>query len=355
MCAETGRRAAPARRGPAQPRADVHLPRLLPAVHRPRARNSATGRSPSGTCPSRGSGSTPRSGTSCRSRWGWRSCSRTPQWTGRSAFYPGPAGATESDLPLDAWAAITAANPALRVLAPDVEALLIRAPAPGRAGPAGFECHLVPVDACYELVGLLRRTWRGFDGGQEARAALAGFFATVAARSRPAGSARMTTLRVRRARHRRGALRRHAESAGTAADRGDHRRDGPRARAALPGPGRTAPAPLRRRGGAGAARPVRAPGSAGPRRKRSFAWLHTNAMVPGFTDATDVDLVLPCTYDVEVAGAKYLQALGDGHVPLTFLFSGTVFTRGEQRVRRRTGAVAPRGGLPAAGRRVART
>ena len=61
---------------------------------------------------------------------------------------------------------------------------------------------------------------------------------------------------------------------------------------------------------------------------RSFAWVHTSAMVPVFTDATDVDLVLPCTYDVEVAGAKYFQALGDGEVPLTFLFSGTVFTRG---------------------------
>lgn len=72
----------------------------------------------------------------------------------------------------------------------------------------------------------------------------------------------------------------------------------------------------------------------GPRERwaqtqRSFSWLHANAMVPGFTDAADVDLVLPCTYDVEVAGAKYLQALGDGHVPLTFLFSGTVFTRGD--------------------------
>jgi hypothetical protein len=62
--------------------------------------------------------------------------------------------------------------------------------------------------------------------------------------------------------------------------------------------------------------------------QRSFVWLHSNAMVPGFTGSTEVDLVLPCTYDVEVAGAKYLQALGDGHVPLTFLFSGTVFTRG---------------------------
>ncbi len=52
-------------------------------------------------------------------------------------------------------------------------------------------------------------------------------------------------------------------------------------------------------------------------------------MVPGFTGTTDVDLVLSCTYDVEVAGAKYLQALDDGHVPLTFLFSGTIFTRGD--------------------------
>jgi hypothetical protein len=103
------------------------------------------------------------------------------------AFYPGPAGATESDLPLAAWAAITAADPRLRILVPDVEALLIRAPGGhfGR-GPAGFDCHLVPVDACYELVGLLRRTWRGFDGGQEARDVLENFFATVRARAKPA-------------------------------------------------------------------------------------------------------------------------------------------------------------------------
>lgn len=72
----------------------------------------------------------------------------------------------------------------------------------------------------------------------------------------------------------------------------------------------------------------------GPRERwaqtqRSFPWLHTTAMVPGFVETTDVDLVLPCTYDVEVAGAKYLQALDDGHVPLTFLFSGTIFTRGD--------------------------
>jgi hypothetical protein len=101
-------------------------------------------------------------------------------------LYPSPAGATESELPMDAWPAITAANPRLRLLEPDVEALLIRAPGGPFGGPADFDCHLVPIDACYELVGLLRRTWRGFDGGQEARAALAGFFSAVTARSRPA-------------------------------------------------------------------------------------------------------------------------------------------------------------------------
>jgi Family of unknown function (DUF6084) len=61
---------------------------------------------------------------------------------------------------------------------------------------------------------------------------------------------------------------------------------------------------------------------------RPFCWLHASTMVQGFTDRTEVNLVLPCSYDVEVAGSKYLQALADGEVPLTLLFSGTVFTRG---------------------------
>ena len=34
----------------------------------------------------------------------------------------------------------------------------------------------MPIDACYELVGQLRRLWRGFDGGQEAHDALDAFF-----------------------------------------------------------------------------------------------------------------------------------------------------------------------------------
>jgi hypothetical protein len=99
------------------------------------------------------------------------------------AFYPGPAGATESELPLDAWGAVLARNPALAAAAPDTEALLIRGP--GQDRPRA-DCHLVPVDACYELVGQLRRVWRGFDGGQEARDQLTAFFERVSRRSTPA-------------------------------------------------------------------------------------------------------------------------------------------------------------------------
>lgn len=61
---------------------------------------------------------------------------------------------------------------------------------------------------------------------------------------------------------------------------------------------------------------------------RPFLWMHTSTTVQGFTGTTDVDLPLPCSYDFDVVGSRYLHALGEGNVPLSFLFSGTVFTRG---------------------------
>ena len=61
---------------------------------------------------------------------------------------------------------------------------------------------------------------------------------------------------------------------------------------------------------------------------RPFLWTHAVALVPGFTGAVEFDLPVACTYDFEVAAAKYLHALDDGEVPLRLLFSGTVFTRG---------------------------
>jgi hypothetical protein len=94
-----------------------------------------------------------------------------------AAFYPSPAGATESLLPLDAWDRIVADNPVVAALEPDVEALLLRRTSRGTA------CFVVPIDDCYELVGLLRTRWRGFDGGQDAHDAIDAFFEGLADRS----------------------------------------------------------------------------------------------------------------------------------------------------------------------------
>jgi hypothetical protein len=96
-----------------------------------------------------------------------------------AAFYPGPAGATESELPLDTWAEVVDANPQLATMQPDVEAFLVRS----KRGQGGADCYIVPIDACYELVGHLRLMWRGFDGGQEANAKLNEFFDDVERRT----------------------------------------------------------------------------------------------------------------------------------------------------------------------------
>lgn len=96
------------------------------------------------------------------------------------AFYPGPAGATESELSLEAWEQVVAAVPGLDTLQPDVEALLVHTQA------QQVEAFLVPIDICYELVGHLRKLWRGFDGGQDVRRKLDEFFARIRAKSRPA-------------------------------------------------------------------------------------------------------------------------------------------------------------------------
>ena len=53
-------------------------------------------------------------------------------------------------------------------------------------------------------------------------------------------------------------------------------------------------------------------------------------MVPTFSAVTEIELPVPCTYDLEVASARYLQGLDDGTIPLLMLFSGTVFVATEQ-------------------------
>ena len=96
------------------------------------------------------------------------------------AFYPGPAGATESELDMDLWEAVRRADPRVCLPADDVEALLVRVPDDESAQP---QSYLVPIDACYEFVGRLRVLWRGFDGGQQAAQFIDDFFARIAARA----------------------------------------------------------------------------------------------------------------------------------------------------------------------------
>jgi hypothetical protein len=76
-----------------------------------------------------------------------------------TAMYPSPAGATESLLPLTAWEELVSENPQLARMEPDTEALLVN-----RLGSLPSH-YIAPIDACYELVGLIRLHWRGLSGG----------------------------------------------------------------------------------------------------------------------------------------------------------------------------------------------
>ena len=97
------------------------------------------------------------------------------------AFYPGPAGATESELDLQAWNDIRTVDPRVDALAKDTEALLVRVPDEDDAAPRAY---VVPIDACYEFVGRLRMMWRGFDGGQDVRSFIDEFFEVLDTRSK---------------------------------------------------------------------------------------------------------------------------------------------------------------------------
>jgi hypothetical protein len=59
---------------------------------------------------------------------------------------------------------------------------------------------------------------------------------------------------------------------------------------------------------------------------RPFLWTHVSTTVAEFTGSTEIDLPVPCTYDFEVAAAKYLHSLGDGEIPIVLLFNGTIFS-----------------------------
>lgn len=97
------------------------------------------------------------------------------------AFYPGPAGPTESLLDLQAWTTLAANNPVLAELQPDCEALLVNRVRDAR------EYFQAPIDRCYALAGLIRTKWRGLSGGDEAWKAIDGFFAELREQRASAG------------------------------------------------------------------------------------------------------------------------------------------------------------------------
>lgn len=61
---------------------------------------------------------------------------------------------------------------------------------------------------------------------------------------------------------------------------------------------------------------------------RPFLWMQCSTTVQGFSGVTEVDLPMPSTYDFDVVGSRYMHAVGEGAVPLSFMFSGVVFTKG---------------------------
>ena len=105
------------------------------------------------------------------------------------AGYPSPGGVTECELDLEAWDRLATEYPLLGELAPDTEAIFVHGASPGGRPPqtppdkSEYEVFLIPIDMCYSLVGELRMYWQGFDGGAEAREALATFLAGLRRRA----------------------------------------------------------------------------------------------------------------------------------------------------------------------------
>jgi hypothetical protein len=97
------------------------------------------------------------------------------------AYYPSPAGPTESLLSLNTWNDVIQENAILNELRTDVEALLVNRVGAGRGVKP--EYYVVPIDECYKLVGLIRMHWRGLSGGTEVWREVGQFFAALKAKA----------------------------------------------------------------------------------------------------------------------------------------------------------------------------
>ena len=214
---------------------------------------TATGPCPRSTAGSPGSRSRRPSGTACRSRSAWPSSSSTrpsAAWPPSTRARPGRPSPSCPSAPGRSWPART---PSWPPCVPTWRRSWCGPTGPGTA----IEGFVVPIDACYELVGRLRMSWRGFDGGSEARDHLGGILRLGAG----AGPMTGLSLRVREAR-----VERHAAVPTIILVLDGHRDPGCGGRGpgpAVPGPHRAPAAAVLRRGGCAALRAVRRAGPVG--------------------------------------------------------------------------------------------
>ena len=207
----------------------------------------------------------------------WRSSSSTPRSGGSPRSIrvrPAPPSRCCRSTPGTSW---SPRNAELAALEPDVEAFLVRPSA--RDGEA--ECYLVPIDACYELVGELRRLWQRLRRWHARRThALDAFFDGVAARRRGATDER-ARLRGRSApgRSRTPRCRRSCSGCAITERVG---RAGARGRVAVPDPDRAAAPPLQPRRGGPPGRDVRRAAAVGPDSLKPFLWTHVATTVTAF-------------------------------------------------------------------------
>ena len=243
------------------------------------------------------------------------------------AYYPGPGARPSRSWTWPAGPRSSTRTPFWRRRNRDVRAILLR------RSTSGYACYLVPVDRCYELVGIVRQSWVGFHGGAEVWARVEGFFAG-AGRGEPPG----------RPDRRRGApcLTSGSSTSSISGRRstgprpprpcccgcGSPRSSGTRVHAiALRTQVRVEPH-RRRYDDDEAAALVDLFGSRGRwgQTLKPLQLAFVSHLVPSFTGSVETSLALPCSYDFDVAANKYLYSLAEGVAPLLLLFSGTWFS-----------------------------
>jgi hypothetical protein len=63
---------------------------------------------------------------------------------------------------------------------------------------------------------------------------------------------------------------------------------------------------------------------------RPLQWAEISRVVPAFEGTCEIEVPVPCTYDLDIASSKYFHAIRAGSVPVLFLFRGTVFVPSER-------------------------